>query len=629
MSKPKSSTEVFARELAQHGGSVHHATPAGKLTPALAPVPGRSWVYIGEDQLSDQIGPLAELAPSAAAILLVENHWKASLRPYHRQRLALVWANQRHFALEQARRGVAVRYIVAAAPYRTVVAAAARTLGLGPSASVSASAAAASADLVMMTPAEREMREDLLPLIRSKTLRLVRHDGWLTTHDDFLASQQGPPWRMDVFYRAVRKQTGILMEKPSPAPIPPAKGKPSAKAKSKAEAYIGGKLSFDTENRERWDGDPPAPTLPRFEPDAVTAEVIAMIERDFAAHPGVLDAATIPATRQQCEQLWAWAKDNCLEHFGPYEDAMSLRSRNVFHSRISAIMNLHRLLPRQVVQDAEQADIPLASKEGFIRQILGWREFVRHVHIATDGFRILPDYGGPVPVTAAPGDGGFARWAGKQWGADVRQDAAGTKDTALPNLGGAAPAYLAGDQAQPLPPAFWGAKSGLRCLDEVVRSVWEESYSHHITRLMVLSNIATLLDISPRELTDWFWIAYADAWDWVVEPNVLAMSTYGAGEVMTTKPYIAGSAYINKMSDYCGSCRFTPDGDCPLRQLYWAYLERHKDKLQNNPRLMMPMRSLAKRPADSKRADAAEFRRVVKLLVEGKEIPAHRVSRDT
>jgi deoxyribodipyrimidine photolyase-related protein len=146
---------------------------------------------------------------------------------------------------------------------------------------------------------------------------------------------------------------------------------------------------------------------------------------------------------------------------------------------------------------------------------------------------------------------------------------------------------------------------------------------------MVLSNIATLLDISPRELTDWFWIAYADAWDWVVEPNVLAMSTYGTGEVMTTKPYIAGSAYINKMSDYCGSCRFTPDGDCPLRQLYWAYLERHKDKLQNNPRLMMPMRSLAKRPADSKRADAAEFRRVVKLLVEGKEIPAHRVSRDT
>ena len=160
----------------------------------------------------------------------------------------------------------------------------------------------------------------------------------------------------------------------------------------------------------------------------------------------------------------------------------------------------------------------------------------------------------------------------------------------------------------------------MNCLDTVVASVWHESYSHHITRLMVLSNIATLLDISPRELTDWFWAAYADAWDWVVEPNVLGMGTYGAGAVMTTKPYIAGAAYINKMSDYCRGCRFKPDVDCPLKSLYWAFLERHKAKLDTNPRLFMPMRSLAKRSASAKAADAKMFDRVVQMLVKGEPL---------
>jgi len=554
------------------------------LLAAANPKPAKllSWVFINEDQLSDRIGPLVELEPARTGIVLIESHWKASLRPYHKQRLALIWANQRHFALEQARRGVHVRYLTATTPYRAVLAEQAKALG----------------PLQAMTPAEREMRADLLPLIQSKQLHLVRHDGWLTTRDDFTKSQSGPPWRMDKFYRHVRKQSGILMEGP------------------KLDKYVGGKLSFDVDNRLRWDGDPQAPKLPVFKPDAIVSEVCDMVERDFAHHPGVLDRSSIPATLAQCQSLWKWALKSCMTEFGPYEDAMSSKSRTIFHTRIGAIMNLHRILPRDVVADAEKADIPLSSKEGFIRQILGWREFVHHVHIATDGFRTLPPESGSVPVTSTPGHGGYALWTGKPWP---------VPDLLGVDSGGAQPAFLAGRHTSPLPPVFWDSTqtpSGMNCLDQVVTAVWQESYSHHITRLMVLSNIATLLDISPRELTDWFWAAYADAWDWVVEPNVLGMGTYAAGEVMTTKPYIAGSAYINKMSDYCRGCRFKPDVDCPLKFLYWAFLERHKARLDNNPRLFMPMRSLAKRAASAKAADAKVFDRVVQLLVRGEPLTA-------
>jgi deoxyribodipyrimidine photolyase-related protein len=171
-----------------------------------------------------------------------------------------------------------------------------------------------------------------------------------------------------------------------------------------------------------------------------------------------------------------------------------------------------------------------------------------------------------------------------------------------------------------LPPAYWGKRSGLRCLDEVVQAVWEEGYSHHITRLMVLSNIAMLLDVSPRELTDWFWIAYVDAYDWVVEPNVHGMGSFGVGDLMTTKPYVAGSAYINKMSDYCGGCRFDPKTTCPLPSLYWAYLGRHRTELGRVNRMKLPIAAEAKRSSAQKTADAETFTRVSETLACGKEL---------
>ncbi|MCB9876548.1 MAG: cryptochrome/photolyase family protein [Planctomycetes bacterium] len=499
----------------------------------------RRWLFVPYDQLHDGIGPLASEPPQSLGIVLVECRDKAARRPYHRQKLALVLANLRHFALEQAARGVAVRHVDAgdgdyAAALRAVVA------ELGP--------------LELQRPAERELRVELRPLLQEGLLRQLPHDGWLTLRDDFV-SLGGPPWRMDAFYRRVRQRTGILMEG----------GKP-----------IGGKYSFDADNRQPWRGEPPAPTPPTFAPDDVTREVCDLVERTFAQHPGRLDPSHLPATRDDAERLWSWALGECLPHFGPFEDAMSTASSGLFHTRISPLLNLHRLLPRRVVQDVLDAELPFNSKEGFVRQVLGWREFVRHVHEATDGLR---------EVDGQPLD----------------------RDVLRNDL--------------PLPPVFWGtAPSGLHCLDAVVDDVWREAYSHHITRLMVLGNLATLLGVDARQLSDWFWVAYADAYDWVVEPNVLAMATFAVGELMTTKPYVAGSAYLHKMGDHCRDCAFDPKKTCPITRLYWQFLDRHAARLAANHRLAIPLRNVERRADGERELDRRTLQWVRTTLTDGRRL---------
>lgn len=499
----------------------------------------RTWIYVPYDQLHDGIGALATGEPEQLGVVLVESRAKPARRPYHKQKLALVLANMRQFALEQAHRGVAVRYVDAGDDdYATALRAVVDELGT----------------LQVMRPAERELRVELEPLFADGSLEELPHDGWLTTDEDF-AELGEPPWRMDAFYRGVRQRTEVLMED----------GKP-----------VGGKYSFDADNREPWRGEPEAPEPPTFEPDDVTREVCELVEQRFAEHPGELRPEHLPTTLDDAERLWQWALDACLEHFGTYEDAMSTRSSGLFHTRVSPLLNLHRLLPRRVVDDVLASDLPLNSKEGFVRQVLGWREFVRHVHEATDGLR------------------------------EVSGDAL-TQNELEADLD--------------LPKVYWGgAPSGLRCLDRVVDDVWREAYSHHITRLMVLGNLATLLGVSPRQLTDWFWVAYADAYDWVVEPNVLAMATYGVGELMTTKPYVAGSAYIHKMGDYCGDCAFHPKKTCPIMRLYWQFLARNRERLDGNRRIMMPLRSLDRRKQRERELDEQTMQVVRDALADGREL---------
>ncbi len=496
---------------------------------------GRRWIYVPYDQLTAAFGPLAREDPSDLGIALIETGWKAARRPYHRQKLALVLANQRHFALEQAARGVHVRYETSDRPYEEVLRRVAADVG----------------PLRVMVPAERELRAALTPLARAGALVPIAHEGWLTTREDFQTSQRGgPPWRMDAFYRHVRRRSGLLMKNGAP---------------------LGGKFSFDAENRRPWRGEPPAPDPPTFRSDSIKEEVAELVERRFARHPGRIDLARLPATAADADAAWRWARSSCLPLFGPFEDAMSRASPTLFHTLLAPLINLGRLEPRRLVEEAARVDIPFASKEGFVRQILGWREFMRHVHDATDGFRNLP---------------------------------AGTTGNAL-------------EAREPLPAAYWGTPSGLACLDHVVGQVWASAYSHHITRLMVLGNLATLLDVDPRQLTDWFWCAYADAYDWVVEPNVLGMGTFAMGDLMITKPYVSGAAYIARMSDYCEACAFDPKTTCPITRLYWAFLARHRRALTPLPRMRLPLAAAARRSSADRAADRATFARVRETLRRG------------
>lgn len=503
------------------------------------PAPGpRRWVYVPYDQLSDGIGPLAGAAPHTMGIVLVESRAKARRRPYHKRKLALVLCNLRHFAVEQAARGVAVRHVVTDEGYAEALEAVAEELG----------------PLEMMRPAERELRAELAALVERGLLHELPHEGWLSTAEDFASA--GPPtgpWRMDAFYRAVRRRTGWLMDGESPE---------------------GGRFSFDGENRKPWPGVPLEPAFPAFEASAIKDEVVALVQTHFADHPGEVRAHDLPATAADAAHLWHWAMTSCLPHFGPYEDAMSDRATRLFHTHVSELLNLHRLLPGDMVRDVATADLPLPSREGFVRQVLGWREFVRHVHEQTDGFRTTPR--------------------------NVLQ------------------------ATRPLPPAFWGTPTGLRCLDLVVADVWRDGYSHHITRLMVLANLATLLDVDPQALSDWFWVAYADAYDWVVEPNVLAMGTFSVGELMTTKPYVSGAAYLHKMGDYCKGCRFHPKKTCPITPMYWAFLGRNRERLAGNHRMALPLGSERRRSEAQRAEDAARFEAVSEALGAGRTVGPER-----
>ena len=529
----------------------------------------RRWVYVPYDQLTHEVGPLLEHAPDELGVVLVESAWKGRRRPYHKQKLALVLANMRHFALEQARRGVAVRYVHGDAPYSELLAPVIDELGT----------------LRVMRPAEFELRQDLSKL--GEGILEVAHDGWLTQGALFDASQgKKKSWRMDAFYRAARRSLDILMDGESP---------------------VGGKFSFDADNREPWGGAPAAPSPPVFAPDEITLEVVALVEARFGDHPGHLDATTLPATAEDAATLWAWAKAHCMEYFGPYEDAMSTASRTAFHTLISQTLNLHRLLPSQVIEDVAGMELPLNSKEGFVRQVLGWREFVHHVHERTQGFRELPAARRTPPLREHIGD---ARW-GEYSGNPAKNEDGRFAANACPSAMGS---------REPLPRAFWGDSSGMFCLDHVVDGVMKTGYSHHIERLMILGNIATLLDVSPRELTDWFWASYVDAYDWVVEPNVLGMATFGLGDLFTTKPYVAGSNYINKMSDYCASCAFHPTKTCPISHMYWAFLARHEPALSQNFRMNLTMGSLRKRSDVKKGQDERVFARVQQRLAAGQAL---------
>jgi len=520
---------------------------------SVKPSDVKTWVWLAYDQLHEMF--LDTVTSNDVGVVLIESAQKGTSRPYHKQKLAMLLSNQRHFALELQANGTPVHYVFSQSGYAEVLENVSQRFG----------------PLECFEPAERSLRLEIEGLNKTGQLIVHPHPGWLTKRDWFEQSVgTSPPFRMDAFYRKVRSMTGWLMEE----------GKP-----------VGGKYSYDAENRFPWKEEHQPPPTPLYSIDDIDGEVTALVESLYSTHPGTVDLSRAPTSAEDIEEALHFAL-KCLPYFGRYEDAMSEKSVGLFHTRLAPLVNLHRLLPLRVVEAVLASNAPLNSVEGYVRQMI-WREYVHHVHDVTDGFRTLD-----VPRTPANRS---ARW----------EPSENHLDDGHPN-------FL--EQKGALPQAYWGEQSGLRCLDASVQPVMDEGWTHHIPRLMVLSNIANLLDVNPRELTDWFHAAFIDAYDWVVEPNVLGMGTFALGTAMMTKPYVAGSAYINRMSDHCKSCSFHPKKNCPITRLYWAYLARHESAFEGNHRMSMALRNVQRRDLHERSVDILTFEHVKQTLQAGKRL---------
>ena len=507
------------------------------------------WWWLPYDQLNTSFLPLNK----KIGIILIESYEKGSSKPYHKQKLCFLLSNMRHFALELIESGYTVRYLTTKCSYREALESL-QCDGL----------------IQLCRPAELSLREECEGG-STKIFNLHNHPGWLTQQAWFIETLgTTPPFRMDRFYQRVRRELGVLMEDDRP---------------------VGGKYSHDADNRQPWKGDPPAPDAPTYSIDAIDEEVVTLVNIQFASNPGEARLDLHPTSAHDVDMALDHAV-KVLPYFGPYEDAFSEKSRSLFHSRLAPLLNLHRIMPVDLMNLVLAQKVPLSSKEGFFRQLI-WREYVFHIHDVTHGFRTLE-----LPRTEHTNRN--ARWS---------------HSSVEPQLH---PNSL--HQYEPLLPAFWGAPTGLRCLDKVVEQVLDEAWTHHIPRLMILSNIANLLDVNPRELTDWFHSAFIDAFDWVVEPNVLGMGTFALGDAMMTKPYVSGSAYIHRMGDSCSSCAFHPKKTCPITRLYWNYFDRHKASFEGNHRLSMTLRTLERRKPDERKKDAEVFTHTVNTLRKGKTL---------
>jgi deoxyribodipyrimidine photolyase-related protein len=323
---------------------------------------------------------------------------------------------------------------------------------------------------------------------------------------------------------------------------------------------VGGEWNYDTENRSAWKGKPTVPADERPVHDHTAIWVA--IQRSGVRTVGDPNASALrwPVDRTEALAQLQHVVNNVLPTFGPYQDAMSERSDILFHTLLSFALNVKMLSPAEVVNAAERAyrdgRVPLASAEGFIRQILGWREYVRGVYWAN-----MPGY---------------------------------TERNAL-------------GQHRPLPEWYWTANTKMRCVSSAVRATLDNAYAHHIQRLMITGNIALLLGIDPHDVHRWYLGVYIDAFEWVEAPNTIGMSQYADGGIMASKPYISGAAYINRMSDHCKHCYYRPDqrtGDtaCPFTALYWDFMATHRETLSRNVRMRMVYASYDKFPSDERDA---------------------------
>ncbi|MGY0193868.1 cryptochrome/photolyase family protein [Leptothrix sp. BB-4] len=407
------------------------------------------------------------------------------------------------------------------------------------------------AQLVMTAPGDWRVLQAIKAVAADAGLPLdVREDRhFYVTVREFAAHARGrKSLRLEHFYREQRRRHQVLMDGDEPA---------------------GGQWNFDADNREAFGADGPGFLPPRaaFEPDALTREVLALVAERFADHPGRLDSFAWPVTREQAFRALDAFITERLPLFGRYQDAMWPGDPWLYHSHLSAALNLKLLNPREVVAAAEAAwragQAPLASVEGFIRQILGWREYVRGIY-----WTRMPAYADGNALNAT----------------------------------------------QDLPGWYWTGATDMACLRDALAQTLSHGYAHHIQRLMVTGLYALMLGVQPKQVHRWYLAVYVDAVEWVELPNTLGMSQYADGGLMGSKPYVATGRYIDRMGPHCSGCRYDPaqrtgERACPYTTLYWDFLMRHEALLAGNPRMALQVRNLARlddaeRDAVRQRADA-------------------------
>lgn len=474
----------------------------------------RQLVLVLGDQLDPDSAAFDGFDAAEDAVLLMEVGEEASYIRQHKARLAYFFACMRHFRDAQRAAGRAVHYVELDDPANT---------GSFAGEVRRWADALRPERIVVLQPGDWRVRETLAGLGRPILFREDRHFLCPTeAFETFLNTHQGVV--QETFYRFMRQRLGVLME-PDGGPT-------------------GGAWNFDRDNRRSFDREtPPIPRPPRFAPDATTQAVITMVERTFPDSPGRIGAFGLPVTPEQARAALDDFVENRLGRFGTYQDAMLGGEWLLYHSHLSGPMNLHLLQPRQVVDAVirNPADAPLNAVEGYVRQVIGWREFVRGIY-----WRFMPDY--------------------------ADRNALGAE--------------------LPVPHFYWTGETDMRCLAEAIGHTIEHAYAHHIERLMVLGLFCLLLGVRPYEVHRWHVAMFWDAVDWVSLPNTLGMSQHGDGGVIGTKPYAASGSYINRMSDHCRHCRYDPrqatgERACPFTTLYWDFLARHRTRFGKSRRMRM------------------------------------------
>ncbi len=489
------------------------------------------------DQLSPALSSLQNVQ-STDVILLAEVGSEASYVQHHKHKIILLFSAMRHFAAILQQQGHTLCYIrYGSQPdVNTMTDAVKHTLAQYPQ-----------LQAVSITACgEYRLQQEILQWHTQLALpvRILSDDRFICDLPRFARWASGKKQlRMEYFYRDMRRYTGLLMQGDMPQ---------------------GGKWNYDADNRSTWPANQ-QPTAPlSFVPDQLTVDVIALVKQHFSANMGNADNFHYAVTGKDARQAFLHFVQHQLPQFGDYQDAMQLDQPFLQHSICSVYLNCGlldvRWMCNKVQQAYQQGSVPLNAAEGFIRQLIGWREYVRGLY-----WLLMPEYK--------------------------------TRNGLQAN--------------RTLPGYYWHGNTQMRCMQQAIQSTIDHAYSHHIQRLMITGNFALLSGLSVEQVTDWYLAVYADAYEWVELPNTLGMALFADGGVLASKPYAASGAYINRMSNYCKNCAYnvkhTTEADaCPFNALYWDFLNRNQQQLDANPRLALPFANWHKRSDIDKAAILAK-----------------------